>query len=61
MRQLKNSPETKAVQILKNQNLYGEQILKATILQEVFLDEAAELLGLNFGDFLSEIKAIFNY
>ncbi|MBK6281898.1 MAG: hypothetical protein IPF54_03820 [Draconibacterium sp.] len=36
--------------------MLGEQILKATILQEVFLDEAAELLGLNFGDFLSEIK-----
>jgi peptidoglycan/xylan/chitin deacetylase (PgdA/CDA1 family) len=56
LRQLKNSPETKAMQILKDQNLYGEQILKATILQEVFLDEAAEILGINFKDFLVKQK-----
>jgi peptidoglycan/xylan/chitin deacetylase (PgdA/CDA1 family) len=53
---LKKSPDLKAERILKNNNLHGGQILKASILQEVFLDEAAEIVGLNFGDFLSEIK-----
>ena len=56
LQQLKKSPESKAEQILKDQNLNGEQILKATILQEVLLDEAAEILGINFNDFLIKQK-----
>ncbi|HPE77286.1 MAG TPA: polysaccharide deacetylase family protein [Draconibacterium sp.] len=54
--QLKKVPHSEAEKILKDQNLQGEQILKATILQEVFLDEVAELTGINFENFLAETK-----
>jgi peptidoglycan/xylan/chitin deacetylase (PgdA/CDA1 family) len=54
--QLNKVPNLEAEQILKNQNLQGEQILKATFLQEVFLDEVAELTGINFENFLAETK-----
>ncbi len=54
--QLKTSPDLKAEQILKDQNLQGEQILKANILHEVFLDKVAEILGINFNDFLIKQK-----
>ncbi len=53
---LKEAPHLEAEQILIAQNLQGEQILIASFLQEVFLDEAAELLGINFDDFLAEKK-----
>ncbi len=56
LNQLKISPDFKADQILKEQNLNGEQILKATILQENILDEVAILLGINFADFLTKQK-----
>ena len=56
LRKLKEMPDLSLEKILKEQNLQGEQILKATILQESILDEAATLLGINFDDFLAEHK-----
>ena len=53
---LKKVPHSGAEKILKDQNLQGEQILKATILQEVFFDEVTELTGINFENFLAETK-----
>lgn len=53
---LKESPDLKAEQILREQNLNGEQILKASILQENILDEIAVLLGINFDEFLAKQK-----
>ncbi len=45
-----------AEKILKAQNLEGKHILKTTISQENILDEAAEILGINFNDFLLKQK-----
>ncbi len=56
LRKLKEMPDLNMEKILKEQNLQGEQILKATILQESILDEAATLLGIDFDDFLAEQK-----
>lgn len=57
---LKESPDLKAEQILREQNLNGEQILKASILQENILDEIAVLLGINFDEFLAKQKPYLN-
>lgn len=46
----------KVEHILKEQNLQGKEILKASVLQENILDEAAGLLGVNFNDFLLKQK-----
>jgi peptidoglycan/xylan/chitin deacetylase (PgdA/CDA1 family) len=56
LKKLKESSEMDAEQILKEQNLQGEQILKATIFQEKILDKVALLLGINFDDFLAKQK-----
>jgi peptidoglycan/xylan/chitin deacetylase (PgdA/CDA1 family) len=53
---LKEAPGIKAQQILKEQNLQGELILKATFLHEKVIDEVAVLLGINFNDFLAKQK-----
>lgn len=53
---LKDSPEKNAEKILKDHNLQGENILKSSILQEKVLDEVADLLGINFDDFLAKQK-----
>ena len=46
----------KVEQILKEHNLQGKEILKASVLQENILNEAAGLLGVNFNDFLVKQK-----
>lgn len=46
----------KVEQILKEQNLQGKAILKASVLQEEVMDAAATLLGVNFKDFLEKQK-----
>lgn len=56
LRKLKEMPVLNVEKFLKEQDLQGKQILKATILQEGILDEAATLLGINFDDFLAEQK-----
>jgi peptidoglycan/xylan/chitin deacetylase (PgdA/CDA1 family) len=53
---LKETTDLNAEKILTKQNLNGDLILKATIFQESFLDEAAVLLEINFGDFLAKHK-----
>jgi peptidoglycan/xylan/chitin deacetylase (PgdA/CDA1 family) len=60
LRKLKEMPDVSLEKILKEQNLQGEQILKATFLQESILDEAATLLNINFDDFLAEQKPYLN-
>jgi peptidoglycan/xylan/chitin deacetylase (PgdA/CDA1 family) len=56
LRKLNESPNLKAEKILGDNNLQGEQILKATILQNKILDEVAVMLGINFQDFLKNQK-----
>ena len=56
LRMLKEVPDLNLEKILKEQNLQGEQILKASILQVNILDEAAAVLGINFKDFLEKQK-----
>jgi peptidoglycan/xylan/chitin deacetylase (PgdA/CDA1 family) len=56
LNRLKISTDFQAEQLLNKQDLNGEKILKATILQENILDEAAEILGINFKDFLEKQK-----
>ena len=46
----------KVEQYLKEQNLQGKEILKASFLQENILDEVAGLLGIDFNDFLKTHK-----
>ena len=53
---LKQSPDLKATQILKEHNLDGEQILKASILQGNILDVVAGLLRIDFKEFLANEK-----
>jgi len=53
---LKISPDFQAEQLLNKHHLQGESILKADILQESILDNAATLLGINFSNFLDEQK-----
>ncbi|HSO86130.1 MAG TPA: polysaccharide deacetylase family protein [Draconibacterium sp.] len=56
LNRMRNSPDFQTEELLKKHNLQGEQILKATILQENILDEVATLLGINFDDFLADHK-----
>jgi len=53
---LKMIPDFQVERFLKKHHLQGEYILKATILQENILDEAATILGINFNDFLENQK-----
>jgi len=53
---LKKAPHLEAEKILEDQDLQGEQILKANISQENILDEVAVLLGINFDEFLTKQK-----
>lgn len=53
---LNETSNQKVEHYLKEQNLQGEQILKASILQVNILDEAAAVLGINFKDFLEKQK-----
>ena len=53
---LKESPEIKAEKILEENNLNGNKVLNASVLQDIILDEAAELVGIDFNDFLTNQK-----
>lgn len=48
------TPNIEAGKILKENDLQGNRILKADISQVQILDKAAEILGINFGDFLEK-------
>ncbi len=53
---LKKLPQKNVEDFLKEKNLDGPRILKATAQQEKYLDEAATLLGINFDDYLRKQK-----
>ena len=53
---LNKTSALKAEQILKEHNLNGREILKASFLQENILDEVAGLIGIYFNDFLKTQK-----
>lgn len=55
-KRLLETSEPKVEQILKRQNLNGKEILKASFLQENILNEVADLLGIDFNDFLKTQK-----
>ena len=56
LNRLNETSNPKVEHYLKEQNLQGKEILKASILQVNILDEAAALLGINFNDFLEKQK-----
>lgn len=56
LNRLYETSNPKVEHYLKEQNLQGKEILKASVLQENILDEAAGLLGVNFKDFLVKQK-----
>lgn len=56
LNRLYETSNQKVEHYLKEQNLQGKEILKASILQVNILDEAAALLGINFNDFLEKQK-----
>lgn len=56
LKELNETSNPKAENYLKERNLYGFEILKASYMQENILDEAAVLLGINFNDFLEKQK-----
>ncbi len=56
LNRLNETSNPKVEHYLKERNLSGFEILKASFLQENILDEAAVLLGLNFNDFLEKQK-----
>ena len=56
LNRLYETSNQKVEHYLKEQNLQGKEILKASILQVNILDEAAAVLGINFKDFLEKQK-----
>jgi peptidoglycan/xylan/chitin deacetylase (PgdA/CDA1 family) len=56
LNRLYETSNPKVEHYLKEQNLQGKEILKASVLQENILDEVAGLLGVNFNDFLIKQK-----
>jgi peptidoglycan/xylan/chitin deacetylase (PgdA/CDA1 family) len=56
LNRLTETSSPKVEQILKEKNLRGKEILKASFLQENILDEVAGLLGIDFNDFLKTQK-----
>jgi peptidoglycan/xylan/chitin deacetylase (PgdA/CDA1 family) len=56
LNRLTETSSPKVEQILKEKNLQGKEILKASILQENILDEVAGILGIDFNDFLKTQK-----
>ncbi len=51
-RELEENPQPKAIKILDENHLNGINILKATIRQTEILDKVAEIIDLDFKDFL---------
>lgn len=51
-----NNPDIEAEKILKENNLQGNRVLKADISQVQVLDKAAEILGIDFREFLEKQK-----
>jgi peptidoglycan/xylan/chitin deacetylase (PgdA/CDA1 family) len=51
---LKKNPHAEAEQFLLRENLNGEKILQAKIAQTPLLDTVANLIGLNFDEFLRQ-------
>jgi len=56
LNRLNETSNPKVEHYLKEQNLQGKEILKASILQVNILDEATAALGINFKDFLEKQK-----
>lgn len=56
LNRLYETSNQKVKHYLKEQNLQGKEILKASILQVNILDEAAAVFGINFKDFLEKQK-----
>lgn len=56
LRKLQEPPSPIAEKILLENNLQGKNILKASILQVGILDKIADLIGLDFDDFLKKQK-----
>ena len=56
LKHLENNPNQEAIKLLKTNNIEGNNILNATIQQVQILDKAAEIVGMNFNEFLKKQK-----